>query len=81
MPWKTKMLIFPAWNKISKIWDRLFELIQIEVQCSKNYFKIVLPQQAGVLEITKKRNSKNHAQSWKIMYITYLQTLFALPAV
>ena len=25
----------------------LFELIQIEVQCSKNYFKIFLPQEAG----------------------------------
>ena len=24
----------------------LFELIQIEVQCSKNYFKISLPQEA-----------------------------------
>ena len=30
-----------------KIWDTLFELIQIEVQCSKNYFKYFLPQKAG----------------------------------
>ena len=27
--------------------DTFFELIQIEVQCSKNYFKIYLPQEAG----------------------------------
>ena len=25
----------------------LFELIQIEVQCSKNYFKFFLPKEAG----------------------------------
>ena len=28
----------------------LFELIQIEVQCSKNYFKIFLSQEAGASE-------------------------------
>ena len=39
------MLIFLVWNKILKSWDTLFELIQIEVQCSKNYFKMFLPQE------------------------------------
>ena len=34
-PQRTKILIYPAWNKILKIWDTLFEIIQIEVQCSK----------------------------------------------
>ena len=37
----------PVWNKILKIWDTFFELVQIEVQCSKNYFKILLPQETG----------------------------------
>ena len=31
-----KLLISPVWNKILKIWDTLFELINVEVQCSKN---------------------------------------------
>ena len=42
-----KILIFLVWNKILKIWDKLFELIQIEVQCNKNYFKYFLPEEAG----------------------------------
>ena len=46
-PRRTKILISPVWNKILKIWDILFELIQIEVQCSKNYFNIFLLQEAG----------------------------------
>ena len=46
IPARQKILIFPVWNEILKIWDTLFELIQIEVQCSKNYFKI-LSQEAG----------------------------------
>ena len=46
-PRRTKILITPVWNKILKIWDTLFELIQIDVQCSKYYFKIFLPQEAG----------------------------------
>ena len=46
-PRRTKILITPVWNKILKIWDTLFELIEIDVQYSKNYFKIFLPQEAG----------------------------------
>ena len=38
-PLRTKILISPVWNKIFKMWDILFELINIEVQCSKNEFK------------------------------------------
>ena len=58
--WRTKILIFPVWNKILKIWDTLFELIQIEVKCSKNHFKTFLPREAGA-----SGNNKNHAQNWK----------------
>ena len=42
------MLVSPIWKKISKIWDILFELIQTELQCSKYYFNIFLPQEARV---------------------------------
>ena len=49
-PRKTKILISPIWNKISKIWDTHFELNQIEVQCSKNYFEYLLPQEARDFE-------------------------------
>ena len=37
----------PVWSKILKIWDTLFELIQIEVLSIKNYFKFFLLQEAG----------------------------------
>ena len=46
-PRRTKLLISLVWNKKLKIWYTLFELIQIEVQCSKNYFKKFLTQEAG----------------------------------
>ena len=36
----------------------LFELIQIEVQCSKNYFKIFLPQEAGAFGSNRKWTAK-----------------------
>ena len=45
----TKILISPVWNKILKIWDALFELMQTELQYSKIYFKNFLPQEARVL--------------------------------
>ena len=47
---RTKMLLFPDWNKILKIWDTLFELIQIEVQCIKNYFKFFYHKKLELLE-------------------------------
>ena len=37
-PRRTKNLIFLVWNMILKMWDKIFELIQIEVQFTKNYF-------------------------------------------
>ena len=37
----------PVRNKILKIRDTLFELKQIEAQCSKNYLKFLLPQETG----------------------------------
>ena len=32
-----------------KIWDIIFELIKIEVQCSKNYFNSFLQQEAEAI--------------------------------
>ena len=42
-----KILIIPVLNKILKNWDTLFELIQIELQCSKNHFRFFLSQENG----------------------------------
>ena len=36
-------------SAIDGIWGTVFEFIQIEVQCSKNYFNFFLPQEAGAL--------------------------------
>ena len=44
----------------------LFELIQIEVQCSKNYFKIFLPQEAEVFGNKIKRTAKTTPKIEKI---------------
>ena len=41
-PRGTKILTFAVLNKILKILDILFDVIEIEAQCSKNYFKISL---------------------------------------
>ena len=46
-PRGTKILISPVWNKTLRIWDTIFELINIEIQYNKNYFKISLQQKAG----------------------------------
>ena len=46
-PWKIKILISPVRNKILEIGDTLFELVQKQVQCSKNYFNFFLLQEAA----------------------------------
>ena len=51
------------------MWDTLFELIQIEVQCSKNYFKFLLPQEAGAFRNNVEKKPQN------------LQIIFALSAI
>ena len=42
----TKIVIPLVWGKILKIWDTLFELINIEVECRK-ISTIFLQQEAG----------------------------------
>ena len=54
----TKILRFPVWNKIGKIWDTIFGIIQIEAQCSKNYFKHFLSQESGA----SRKNIENGSQ-------------------
>ena len=35
-------MVSPVWTIILKIWDKFFELIEIEIQCSENYLKTFL---------------------------------------
>ena len=65
----TRMLISLVWNKILKIWDTLFELMQKEVKCSKNQCKCFLPQEAGAFENNSKRIAKAKPKIEKNMYI------------
>ena len=44
----------------------------------KNYFKFLLPQEAGALGNNIEKDRKSQAQN---MYIVYLQKIFALPAI
>ena len=65
-PRMAKILISPVWKKILKIWDTLFELIQIEVKCTKNYFKVSLSQEAGAWKYHRKRAAKITSKiTWK----------------
>ena len=71
---RTKILISPVWNKILKIWDTLFELIQIDVQYSKNCFKIFIPHEARAT--LKRGNCKSHAPKLFALPATQCQCLF-----
>ena len=59
----------------------IFELIQIEVQCSKNYFKISLSQVAGASRNNTEKEPQSHTQNWRKQilniyreYLLYLQS-------
>ena len=60
---RTKLLISPIWNKNLEIWVTISEAHTIEVQCSKNYFNFFYLKKLELLEITWKRNRKNHSQN------------------
>ena len=75
------MLISPVWNKVLKIWDILFELINIKVECSKNYFNIFLHQEAGAFGNNIGKEPQKPHPKFKNMYIIYLLGLFALSAI
>ena len=71
-PRRTKILISPAWNKILKIWDKRFELINIELECCKNYFKTFLQQEAGAFGNNIVKQPQKPRPKLKNMYIIYL---------
>ena len=60
------------WNRILKIWDTLFELIQIETQYNKNYLtffcKVKLELWKGVLTRTRKATPKINKNILKIIF-------------
>ena len=58
-----------------------FELINIEVQCSKKQFKIFLQLEAGALGKNAGKEPQKPHPKLKNMYIIYLLRMFALPAV
>ena len=57
-PRRTKILTSPVWNKILKIWDIPFELIQIEVRYSRNYFNFFYHKKLELLKRTAKATPK-----------------------
>ena len=69
---RTKILISPIWNKILEIWATLFEFKQIEVQCSKNYFKIFLPEVGGAFGNKMKKKPQKPGPKLKKIYVLYI---------
>ena len=78
-PRRTKLLTSPVWNKILKLWDTLFDLIQIEVQCTKNYFKFFLSEEARASgsNIDKKLVWRKQYR-YKIFRFCFLKKCFAV---
>ena len=72
---RTKKIVSPVWNKILKIWDTYFELIQIEVQCSKNYFSFFLPQEAWAFGNNRKGTTKATPKIKKYVYCIYADNI------
>ena len=72
-PRRTKILISPIWNKTLKVWDTLFELIQIEAQCNKNYFKCFLITRSNK-EKEQQRKGTAKATSKYEKYVYYIFT-------
>ena len=63
-------------NLSSKIFP-LFELLQIEVKCSENYFFFFLPQEAEASGKVEKEPQKFKKKT----FVKFLQRIFALPAI
>ena len=51
------------WNRIFKIWDMHFELMQLETQCNKNYFTFFCNMKLELWNETFIWNKKIHAQN------------------
>ena len=71
-PRRTKYIISPVIRDAvisPKIRDILFKLIQIEVQCCKNYFKISLSQEFGASRNNLEKEPHKPHPNWKITNI------------
>ena len=73
-PRRTKLLISP-------VCDTLFEDIQVEVECSKNYFKISFSQKVGASGNNIKKEPQKPRPKLKKYKTEYLQRIFTLPAI
>ena len=75
---RIKVLISPVRNKILKIWDIIFELKQMEEKCSKTYFKIVLPQEAGTFgNSIDKKPQKSHPKLKKYVRYIFVENIYS----
>ena len=74
-PPRTKVLISSVWNKILKTWETLSELIEIQVQCIKNYFKFFYHKKLELLEITY--NIEKESQMLRPKLKKYVYYIFA----
>ena len=63
------MLIFPV---------TLFELIEIEIQCSKNYFKLSLSQEAGASGNNIEKEPKKATPKIEKIYISNIHSEYLL---
>ena len=70
------LLISPIWNKTLKVWDTLFELIQIEAQCSKNYFKFFLTTRSySFWKQQRKGTAKATSKYEKYVYYIFTENI------
>ena len=61
------------WNRILKIWDIYFELMQLETQCKKNYLTFFCNMKLELWNETFLWNKKIHAQNQQ----KYFKNIFA----
>ena len=74
-PQRKDILISLAWNKILKIGDILFGVIQTEVQCRKCYFNF-LPQEAGAFgNNIEKEPQKLHPKLKEYVYCIFTENI------
>ena len=69
------------WNRILKIWDMLFELIQIETQWNKNYFKFFCNVQLELWNGTLTLNKKSHGQNQQKIFQKLFLEIFDLSTI
>ena len=55
--------------------DILFEPMQIEVQCSKNYFNFFYHKKLGLLEITEKKQQKPLQKSKRCVFYIFTEDI------